>query len=112
MPLSENHSARVLLISGNIIEDDTDEIHELVTVIMNDDFLKKQIIGIKKMPNNEFVLKTRVGDQEIVIGEIDNLYQKFKNLKSFFNKTMTDKTIENYTTINLKYNNQVVCTKR
>jgi len=25
---------------------------------------------------------------------------------------MADKTIENYTAINLKYNNQVVCTKK
>lgn len=112
MPLSANHSARVLLISGAIVETDTAKIFELVSVILNDEFLKKQIIGIQKTLNNEFILKTRVGDQTIIIGEIDNLYQKFKNLKSFLNKTMEDNSIENYSTINLKYNNQVVCTKK
>ena len=74
--------------------------------------LKKQIIGIEKMPDNEFVLVTRIGDQKIELGKIENLESKFKNLKSFFIKTMKDRTIDNYTSINLEYNNQVVCTKK
>jgi cell division protein FtsQ len=112
MPLSSNHSARVMLISGNVKEENRKEIHLLVTTILNDDFLKKQIIGIQKMQNNEFVLSTRIGEQKIFIGKVENLKQKFKNLKSFYTKTMTDKTINNFIAINLKYNDQVVCTKR
>lgn len=112
MPLSINYSARVLLVSGNVTEEDNEAIHELVTKILNDEFLKKQIIGIEKVQPNEFVLLTRIGDQQIQIGEIENLDTKFKNLKSFFNKTMTDQTIDNYASINLEYNNQVVCTKK
>jgi len=112
MPLSANHSARVMLISGNVKEENSKEIHLLITTILNDDFLKKQIIGIQKTQNNEFVLSTRIGDQKIFIGRIENLNQKFKNLKSFYTKTMTDKSIDNFIAINLKYNNQVVCTKR
>ena len=112
MPLSENHSARVLLVSGDIKEVDIPKIHMLVTAILKDEFLKKQLISIQKMSNNEFVLNTRVGDQKILLGKVEDLNQKFKNLESFFKKTMTDKTIDNYTSINLKYNNQVVCTKK
>jgi len=112
MPLSLNYSARVLLISGSIKETDNVNIQLLVTEILNDSFLKKQIIGVRKMPNNEFVLRTRIGDQKIELGKIENLESKFANLKSFFNKTMTDQTLDNYTSINLKYNNQVVCTKK
>ncbi len=112
MPISENHSARVLLISGNVMESDKDEIYLLVTQIMNDEFLKKQIIGVYKTQQNEFILETRIGKQKIELGKIENLNLKFKNLKSFFNKTMADNSIDNYTSINLKYNNQVVCTKK
>lgn len=112
MHLSANYSARVLLVLGDIKEEDIKKIHFLVTTILKDDFLKKQIISIQKMPNNEFVLDTRVGAQKIFLGKIEDLNQKFKNLKSFFSKTMTDKTIENYKEINLKYHNQVVCTKK
>ena len=112
MPLSNNHSARVMLISGDINDNDIAQIYVLVSKILSDDFLKKQIIGGRKTANNEYVLSMRVGEQEIEIGEIENLDSKFKNLKAFFNKTMTDKTIDSYTSINLKYNNQVVCTKK
>jgi len=112
MPLSENHSARVLLVSGDIRTEDIKEIHLLVTTILKDDFLTKQLISIKKMSNNEFVLNSRVGDQKIFLGKIEHLDHKFKNLKSFYSKTMDDMTIENYIAINLKYNNQVVCTKK
>ena len=112
MPISENHSARVLLISGNITESDKDEIYLLVTKIMSDEFLNKQIVGVHKTQRNEFILETRIGEQKIELGKIENLNLKFKNLKSFFNKTMADNSIDNYTSINLKYNNQVVCTKK
>ena len=111
MPLSGNHSARVMLVLGDIKTEDIKEIHLLATTILNDDFLNKQLISIRKIPNNEFVLNSRVGDQKIYLGKIEDLNKKFKNLKSFFNKTMADKTIDNYSAINLKYNNQVVCTK-
>lgn len=111
MPLSVNYSARVLLISGNITEDDHAQIHMLVSKILEDEFLKKQIIGARKVKNNEFVLNTRIGNQKIELGKIEDLDRKFKNLNSFFNKTMADGTIKNYSVINLKYNNQVVCSK-
>lgn len=112
MPLSGNYSARVMLVSGDVKTEDVKKIHLLVTTILKDNFLKKQLISIQKMRNNEFVLGTRVGDQKIFLGEIDDLNKKFKNLKSFYSKTMTDKTVENYSKINLKYSNQVVCTKK
>lgn len=112
MPLSKNYSARVLLISGDVNEEDNTQIYLLVTKILNDEFLKKQIIGIQKTRNNEFVLSTRIGGQKIELGKIENLKLKFKNLNSFFSKTMADHSIDNYTLINLKYNNQVVCTKK
>lgn len=112
MPLSKNYSARVLLISGKVNKNDNAQIYLLVTKILNDEFLKKQIIGIQKTTNNEFVLSTRIGDQKIELGTLENLDLKFKNLNSFFSKTMADHSIDNYTLINLKYNNQVVCTKK
>jgi cell division protein FtsQ len=112
MPLSPNYSKRVMLVFGAINEKDDAKIYKLVTVILKDEILKKSCISIQKSDKNEFVLKTRIGDQEILIGNLNNLDQKLKNLKSFLNKTIGDKTINNYALINLKYNNQVVCTKK
>ncbi|MBK5209481.1 MAG: cell division protein FtsQ [Flavobacteriaceae bacterium] len=112
MPLSENFSARVLLISGAVKEGNNAEIHQLVTAILNDEFLKEQIIGVEIKPKNEYVLDTRVGDQKIILGKVENLNQKFKNLGSFYIKSMADSTIYKYDSINLKYNKQVVCTNK
>lgn len=112
MPMSSNHSARVLLVSGDVEEGDIKEIFVLVTEILSDDFFEKQIIGMQKMKNSEFVLRTRMGDFQIEIGKIENLNQKFGNLKWFLKKAIADKTTDNYTSINLKCKNQVVCTKK
>lgn len=112
MPLSNIHTARVLLFSGAVTKNDSAKIFVLATAILDDDFLKKQVIGVEKMTNGAFELKTRIGDQKIILGDLKNLNQKFKNLKSFYSKTMLDSTLENYSAINLKYHNQVVCTKK
>ena len=112
MPLSDIFSARVLLISGAVKDGDNDKIHELVTAILKDEFLKEQIIAIEKTPKNEYVLDTRIGDHKIILGKIENLDQKFKNLAAFYIKTMADSTIYKYDSINLKYNKQVVATNK
>ncbi len=112
MPLSKNHSARVLVVSGKITEKDIANIYSLASKIIENNFLKKQIVEIKKVDDNEYFLLTRVGNHKILLGKIENLNQKMKNLISFYKKTMADKSIDKYKMINLKYSNQVVCTKK
>lgn len=112
MPLSNNHSARVPIITGLSETENINDVFELLNYIKSDMFLKKQVVGIHKSAENDFLLMTRIGSHKINLGGIDNLEVKFKNLKAFYNHTMTNKIIENYKMINLKYNNQVVCTKK
>ncbi len=111
MPLSRNHSARVPIITGPSITENMEGVYTLLTYIKRDVFLKKQIVGIHKSAENDFLLMTRIGSHKINLGGIENIEAKFKNLKAFYNHTMANKTIENYKIIDLKYNNQVVCTK-
>jgi len=112
MPLSPNYSERVMLVFGDVNKKDIAEIHKIVTTILKDKILKKMCVSIQKSDKNEFVLNTRIGSQKILVGNLKDLDQKLKNLKPFLNKTIGDKTINNYALINLKYNNQVVCTKK
>jgi len=111
MPLSVNYSARVLLISGSVADEDISNIFSLVSKIKGDAFLTKLVVGIHKSAGKEYVLQTRMYDQKIQIGEIQDLNVKFKKLEAFYNRAIQDKEIGKYKTINLKYNNQVVCTK-
>lgn len=112
MPLSNNYSAHVPLVTGFSMNENTDDLYKLLMFIRQDEFLQKQVVGIHKSAENDFILMTRIGNHKINFGGIENLEKKFKNLKTFYNYTIPNKTIENYKMINLKYNNQVVCIKK
>lgn len=111
MPLSDNYSASVPLISGVTTEEDLKLVHKLALFIQNDAFFKKQIIGIKKNSNNEFELKTRLGNAAVLLGNLNNMRNKLNNLKAYYLNAIQNKSINKYKKINLKYSNQVVCTK-
>ena len=75
-------------------------------------FCINKLLEFKQQSANDFVLKTRVGGQQIEVGSLNRIDKKFKKLKAFYQKKLKDNTLDNYQTINLKYENQVVCTKK
>ena len=111
IPLSSNFSARVMLVSGVKKEEEVKEILPLISFILEDDFLRKEVVGIEKFDDGEYQFSVRSGNYKIDFGKLSEIDVKFKKLKAFYNKTFEDKTIEEYKTINLKYHNQVVCAK-
>ena len=111
VPLSNLYSARVLLVTGVENEDSILELQQLLKLILEDDFLKKEITGIEKMQDNEYQFSVRSGNYKIDFGKIKDKQIKFEKLKAFYSKTFADKSIEKYKTISLKYHNQVVCAK-
>jgi cell division protein FtsQ len=115
MPLSDNYSARVPITADTISEEGDDDLIVLSRIINEDEFLKKQIIGIDRLEKREhfeYELKTRVGEQKILLGDLQRIEKKIAKLKVFYNKTMLDSTYTNYKTINLKFNDQIVCEKK
>ncbi len=112
MPLSVNHSARVPLVTGHVKKNNLDKVYTLANKIFNDQFLKTHIVEIKQNSNETFVLKTRVLDFEILLGDIENLDKKISNLKAFYQKAKKDKVLNTYSKVNLQFDNQVVCTKK
>ena len=111
IPLSGNYSARVLLVSGVNNDEDIKAVLPLINTILNDSFLQKEVVGIEKSDVDEYQFSMRSGKYKIDFGKLIDIEVKFKKLKAFYNKTFEDMTIQNYKTINLKYHNQVVCTK-
>ncbi|HEU0136045.1 MAG TPA: cell division protein FtsQ [Flavobacterium sp.] len=111
MPLSEVQSARLPLVSGaqNIIN--SEALIGFFRIIHDDDFLKKNIIGVLVLPNGNIKMKNRNFDYEIDFGKPLNIDGKFKNYKAFFQKASLDSTLYNYKMVNLKFSQQVVCTK-
>jgi len=114
MPLSDNYSARVPITTSDLNKSNCIEIICLANKIYNDEFLRKQIIGIDQITgerSNQFELKTRMGNQKIVFGDIKRMDEKIIKLKVFYQKMMSDSIMNNYKSINLKFNGQVVCEK-
>lgn len=111
VPLSDNYTARVMLVSGVKKDKHLKAILPFINKILNDNFLQKEVVGIEKSDVDEYQISVRSGNYKIDFGKLINVDVKFKKLKAFYNKTFEDMTIRNYKTINLKYHNQVVCTK-
>lgn len=107
MPLSANYSARVPLISG-LPKDKIDEVYELLQVVVNDEFLKKQIVGIVRDKSASYTLIPRVMDYRIRLGKIENLSSKFSNYKAFYQKALKDKSLNTYSLVDLRFKGQVV----
>ena len=130
MPLSDRYITRVLVVSGNIpsievsptskkmIQDLPNDkqilkdIYRIGKFIWDNNFWKAQIEQVYINENNEFELSTKVGMQQIILGKIDKFEEKFNKLKTLYTEGFNYIGWTKYNKINLKFDGQVVCTKR
>jgi len=133
MPSSDNYSARLIIANGYIndfykpyikLEEkdtlNTDslikksiayKIFKMAQFINNDKFWKAMVEEIFVNNKGEIELFTKIGDQTIVFGNIDNMEEKFENMLIFYKQGLNKIGWNKYKTINLKYKNQVICSK-
>jgi cell division protein FtsQ len=111
MPLSTNFTARVPLVSGEINKKNSEKLSELFRIIYNDEFLKKNIIGVQIMPNGSLKMGNRNFNYQIDFGGAVRMKAKFNNYKAFFQKAVLDSSLYKYKIIDLRFAQQVVCTK-
>lgn len=133
MPLSDKYTAHVLVANGKINEPyklryTTDivnfakeeefnrgeilkDLYILSKYIYEDEFWNAQFEQIY-FNGIDFELIPRVGTHVIVLGSIENYKEKLRNLKAVYEVGFKKYGWNTYSKINLKYNNQVICTKR
>ena len=111
MSLSENFSARVPLVTGEISEENCKPFLFLFNEIKKDDFLSKNITGAKVMASGNVVLTNRSYDYKIAFGKPINVEKKLKNYKAFFQHAIKDTLIKSYKEVNVMFTQQVVCKK-
>ncbi|MBS1647286.1 MAG: hypothetical protein JST67_08090 [Bacteroidetes bacterium] len=135
MPLAEHYTARVITANGFIpekyaqfyhfsipqIEKDSefksltvlDDIYNVAAYINNDSVLNSLITQIFINKDREIELYPAVGSQKIIFGDGTDIADKFEKLKTFYTKGLNYVNGWNkYSSINLKYKNQVVCIKK
>jgi cell division protein FtsQ len=127
MPTADHYTARVPVIlgslSGNasaILANDpflheNEQIracYELSVFTLHHAWLHAQAEHFFLNEQGDFVMIPRVGNHRVVIGNTEKLGTKFQKLEAFYAETVGVRDLNKYTTINLKYRDQVVCTKK
>jgi cell division protein FtsQ len=111
MPISKYYTPRVLVVSGNVSEQNHQEIFCFVNIINESEFWKAQITQLHFI-DNDVILIPRVGEQKIYFGFLTSVKEKLDNLYQFYQQVIHVKGWQTYSDISLKYNNQIVCTKK
>jgi len=132
-PLSRNYTSRVLIANGFIFEPFEwrekrelvypggemgkrarviYDLYKLADFISKDELWRSQIAQIFVNSKYEFELIPRVGAHIIYLGDISDFEEKFRNLQAMYLHGFSNAGWNQYHIINLKFKNQVVCTKR
>ena len=130
LPFSKSYTPFVMLASGNISEDYSSikaanygngyasasdqnilsSVHLLSKVLKQHEHLNEFIEQIYVNKQGELELVPSDGDHYIIVGDVDALQQKLNNLMAFYREGLPQME-DDFTSINLKFTNQVVCKK-
>jgi cell division protein FtsQ len=117
MPLSDQFTPHILLVSGYLGDKDADEgiqqeIHSFCSYVSDHPLWRDQIVQIYRNRQGEYELIPRVGAHQILFGSLDSWEKKLRNLEMLYEQGLPLYGWNTYGIINLKYTNQVICTKR
>lgn len=119
MPVSENFTSRVVLISGPFVRQllrqqnmyQTPEGGQLMTMlklIVDDEFWNAQITELEVDSRLKIAFFPQVGDERIEFGKPENLDVKFRKLKIFYKEILPRVGWNKYNRVNLEYDGQIV----
>lgn len=122
MPLHSDFTPRVLIASGNILETlgdssfaKTQLLNDLLQIANHcraDEFWHSQIEQLYVDNYMDIILIPKVGNHSIVFGSAERLESKFEQLKTFYHKGLNYIGWNDYKTINVKYEGQIVAEKK
>lgn len=131
MPVDPDYTARVLVATGwlnepgavdgvrSVYENDSvqqlfrsDDLHRLALFIRRDQLWNALIDQVVVNAEGGFELIPRVGAQRILIGDGSALDQRFAKLRLFYRDGIPKADWRRYSRIDLRYADQIVCTKR
>lgn len=132
MPISEQYTSRVIIANGFIFDSFVDaqrtkqspnndslkhshlieDIFTFAEYINRNEFWAAQIEQLYVNKEFDIELIPRVGNHRIVFGDATSIEDKFDKLKIFYHEGLSKTGWNEYSVINLKYANQVVCKKR
>ncbi len=135
MPLSRSYTSRVPVVNGEIdgaynalykvdfshpdsldldqpIHQKLNEVYKVLSYVNQDPLWDAQFTQLFFNDEGDLELVPRVGNHVIVIGNAQSIEDKLNTLRIFYIEGLNKIGWNSYASINLKYKNQVVCTKR
>jgi cell division protein FtsQ len=112
LQFSSKYSPRVIVMTGNIdLEMARNRLFGLAMFISEDLFFSSLIQEIHINSKQFLEIIPRIGKHRIFMGEADNYEWKLSKLKAFYEKAIPNLGWERYSSIDLRYGDQVVCKK-
>ena len=123
-PLVSTFTSYVPIVSGHIpfaindghrgmATEDTghwmDKIMMLGNFLSNDPFWNAQIEQVYIAGNGDIILSPRVGEHKIIFGDLKDMEGKFNKLYTFYKNIVPSEGWDKYSSVNLKYRDQIVC---
>lgn len=112
MPLSPFYTAHVPIINGAYNASHLDDLFRIASTLQHDEFWGAQVEQIVVLDNGEYALIPRAGRHVIELGGVERLDEKLQNLMALYLQVFNNNSWNKYKTICLKYDGQIVCTKK
>ncbi|MDX2191029.1 MAG: cell division protein FtsQ [Bacteroidota bacterium] len=119
LPVSDRFTARVLIIEGpfnaKLTQSDWNNdslrtpYYQFVKKINKDEFMQSMVASVFINSKGEITILPQIGKQKIEFGTPENQELKFAKLNAFYQKIIPVKGWNRYSTVNLKYQNQIIC---
>ena len=120
-PTSLGYSHRVLLIfltsKINFLNNNLNntefgvDLLNMVKYIESDKFLSKIVSEIEVDNFKNIIILPQISKQKIIFGYPDDLVNKFRKIKIFYEDIAPAKGWNTYSSVNVKYRNQIICDK-
>ena len=123
-PLVESFSSYVPIVTGNVPLDLNvdhrgnaageeerwiNKLVELGIFLNNNPFWNAMIEQIYIAQNGDVILCPKVGNLEVIFGDLNNIEEKFHRLLAFYKNIAPHEGWGKYSSVNLKYKKQIVC---
>mgnify|MGYP000849222127 FL=1 len=127
MPISENYTAQLIVVTGNLDQEffktqnksklnhyglSLLNLFDFVNFINSHELWGSQVEQINISPKGDIELVPRVGNHIIILGNLENYEYKLKKMETLYLKGFNIVDWNKYSSINLKYSDQVICKKR
>lgn len=111
LPTGTKYASEVHLYRGNIEKKFAKKKLLLFQKFLDENDYWAEMIDYIYVEGSELELYLRLKSGKIKFGKVENIAQKFDKLQLFINKIGKYKGLENYKTIDLRFDNQIVCAK-